>query len=97
MCVGVFRTKVKRQWKYGSIVRYGMLAFDDHQPRLTEKPLVLQLAGITYSADASPAATATDSQANATSNPAAQFFHHTCKAQWPLALVPAAPASWRDC
>jgi hypothetical protein len=64
-------------------------------PSDLRNPLVLQLAGITYSADALPAATAAIRQATATSNPVvvAQFFHHTCNGVASSALILAALAS----
>jgi len=78
-----FAQKVKRRSEIkGLIARYGMPAFwMTINPSDLRNPLVLQLAGITYSADALPAATAAIRQATATSNPVAvaQFFHHTCK------------------
>jgi len=51
-------------------------------PSDSQNPLVLRLAGITYSGDALSTATAAIRQATATSNPVAvaEFFHHTCKA-----------------
>jgi helitron helicase-like protein/PIF1-like helicase len=78
-----FAQKVKRRSEIkGLIARYGMPAFWlTINPSDLKNPLVLRLAGITYSADALPAATAAIRQATATSNPVAvaQFFHHTCK------------------
>ena len=78
-----FAQKVKRRSEIkGLVARYGMPAFwMTINPSDLRNPLVLQLAGITYSADAFPAATAAIRQATATSNPVAvaQFFHHTCK------------------
>jgi hypothetical protein len=77
-----FAQKVKRRSEIkGLIARYGMPAFWlTINPSDLRNPLVLQLAGITYSADALPAATAAIRQATATSNPVAvaQFFHQTC-------------------
>jgi hypothetical protein len=51
-------------------------------PSDLRNPLVLLLAGVEYSADAFPNATAAIRHATATSNPVAvaQFFNHTCKA-----------------
>ncbi|CZR52918.1 uncharacterized protein PAC_02795 [Phialocephala subalpina] len=66
----------------GLIVRHGMPAFwMTINPSDLRNPLVLYLAGVEYSEDALPAATAALRRATATSNPVAvaQFFHHTCK------------------
>ena len=79
-----FSQKLKRRSEIrGSHVRGGMPAFwFTINPSDLRNPLVLHLAGIEYSADALPTATAAIRQATATSNPVAvaQFFHHTCKA-----------------
>src|SRR5205823_13145240 len=66
----------------GLIARYGMPAFwMTINPSDLRNPLVLQLAGIEYSGDTFPTASAAIRHAMATSNPVAvaQFFHHTCK------------------
>jgi Helitron helicase-like domain at N-terminus/PIF1-like helicase len=77
-----YAQKLKRRSEIkGLIARYGMPAFWlTINPADLKNPLVLQLAGITYSADTLPAAAAAIREATATSNPVAvaEFFHHTC-------------------
>jgi hypothetical protein len=78
-----FSQKLKRRSEIkGLIVRDGMPAYWlTINPSDLRNPLVLVLAGVEYSANAVPTATAAIRQATATSNPisVAQFFHHTCK------------------
>jgi hypothetical protein len=78
-----FSQKLKRRSEIkGLIVRDGMPAFwMTINPSDLRNPLVLLLAGVEYSGDDFPSASATIRQATATSNPVAvaQFFHHTCK------------------
>src|SRR6266516_7352760 len=67
----------------GFNVRQGMIAFWlTINPSDLRNPLVLKLAGLEYSEDAFPIASAAIRHATATSDPVAvaQFFHHTCKA-----------------
>ena len=79
-----FAQKLKRRSEIkGLIGRYGMPAFwITINPSDLQNPLVLRLAGHTYSGNDLPTATAAIRQATATSNPVAvaEFFHHTCKA-----------------
>jgi hypothetical protein len=78
-----FSQKLKMRSKIkGLIVRDGMPAFwVTINPSDLRNPLVLLLAGIKYTEDAFPAATAAIRHVTATSNPVAvaQFFHHTCQ------------------
>jgi hypothetical protein len=79
-----FAQKLRRRSEIkGLIGRYGMPAFwITINPSDLQNPLVLRLAGHTYSGNDLPTATAAIRQATATSNPVAvaEFFHHTCKA-----------------
>ena len=68
-----YAQKLKRRSEIkGLIARYGMPAFWlTINPADLKNPLVLQLAGIAYSADTLPAAAAAIREATATSNPVA--------------------------
>jgi len=79
-----FSQKLKRRSEIkGLLARLAVIAFwMTINPSDLRNPLVVRLAGIEYSEDAFPTASAAIRHATATSNPVAvaQFFHHTCKA-----------------
>ena len=80
---GSFSQKLKRRAESkGLIVRDGMPAFwMTINPSDLRHPLVLRLAGVDYSGDDFPSASATIRKATAIANPVAvaQFFDRTCK------------------
>lgn len=80
---GSFSQKLKRRAEIkGLIVRDGMPAFwMTINPSDLRHPLVLRLAGVDYSGDDFPSASATIRKATAMANPVAvaQFFDRTCK------------------